>query len=167
MKLKWLGEHRSLIEALIYFANNYMRVYNKEFLGDKVKISFSQIQVVEYLLENEEYNQKMSEVAKRLGITASSFTKLVNKLVEKGILQKYHIKGNKKDIIIRVTPLGKCEYQKYSEQIATILFSEMFQIGEEVSEKEREVFTRMLRSLGSKIEWEGKEPVVLVAVDKS
>ncbi len=167
MKLQWLGEYRELVEALICFANSYMSVHNKEFMGDKVNISFSQIQIVEYLLENEEHNQKMSEVAKRLGITASSFTKLANKLVGKGILQKYHIKGNKKDIIIRVTPLGKSEYQKYSEQYASLLFSEMFQIGEEVSDKDLKVFTRMLRSLSSKIDWSGKEPVMLVPVDKS
>lgn len=167
MKLQWLGEYRGLVEALIYFANNYMRVYNKEFLGDEVKLSFSQIQVLEYLIENEEYNQKMAEIAKRLGITASSFTKLANKLVEKGILQKYHIKGNRKDIIIRVTPFGKREYQKYSEQTASLLFGEMFRIGNEVSEKELEIFTRMLHSLSSKIDSEGKEPVILVDVDKS
>jgi len=166
MKLQWLGEYRDLVEALICFANSYASVQNREFMGDETKVSFSQIQVVEYLLENEELNQKMSEVAKRLGITASSFTKLANKLEQKGILQKYHMKGNKKDVIIQVTPLGRSVYQKYSEQIAAELFQEMFEIGKEASEKQLEIFTKMLRSLTSKIVWEDKETVVLVAIDK-
>lgn len=166
MKLQWLGEYRELIEALIYFANNYSNVHNKEFIGDEKKVSFSQIQVVEYLLENEEYNQKMSEVASRLGITDSSFTKLVNKMVGKGYLQKYHIEGNKKDIIIQVTPFGRMEYQKYTEQYAKKIFNEMFELGKELSKKELDVFTKMLLSLNSKISLENKEPVILVAVDK-
>jgi Transcriptional regulators len=166
MMLQWLGEYRNLVEAIICFANSYSDIHNKEFIGNEVKVSFSQIQVVEYLLENEEYNQKMSEVAKRLGITASSFTKLANKLVGKGVLQKYHIKGNKKDVIIQVTELGRKVYQEYSEQVAAELFKEMFEIGKEVSKENLEVFTRMLCSLNSKTSVEGKEPVILLAVDK-
>ncbi len=165
MKLQWLGEYRDLVEALICFANNYASLHNKEFMGDDIKISFSQIQVVEYLLENEDYNQKMSEVAKRLGITVSSFTKLARKLEEKGILKKYHIKGNKKDIIIQVTPLGREVYKNYSEQVAKEIFSEMFKLGKNLSEQELELFTEMLRSLSWKISWKNKEPAVLVAID--
>ncbi|NMB37728.1 MAG: MarR family transcriptional regulator [Bacteroidales bacterium] len=166
MKPQWFGRYRGLVEALICFANNYSNVHSKEFLGDEVKLSFSQIQVVEYLLENEEYNQKMSEVAKRLGISASSFTKLANKLVEKGVLQKFHIKGNNKDNIIQVTPLGRKVYQDYAEQVASKIFREMFELGDELTEDEIELFTKMLRSLSTKIGWKDKEPVVLVAIDK-
>lgn len=149
MKLEWLGEYRELVEAIIRFANNYADVLNKEFMGEKVKFSFSQIQVVEYLLENEENNQKMSEVAKRLGISTSAFTKLTNKLVNKGILQKDHREGNKKDIIIQVTPLGRSEYMIYSNQIAKELFKNMFEIGKKLTKDELEVFTQMMRSLSS------------------
>ena len=166
MKLQWLGEYRDLVEAIIRFANNYASVLNKEFMGDEVKFSFSQIQVVEYLLENEEYNQKMTEVAKRLGITTSSFTKLVNKLVEKGVLQKYHIIGNNKDVIVQVTPLGRSIYQKYTEQVAAKIFSDMFEIGKELKSGELELFTKMIRSLNTKESLEGKESVALVAIDK-
>lgn len=166
MKLEWLGEYRGLVEALICFANNYAGIHKKEFIGEEVKISFSQIQVVEYLLENEEYNQKMSEVAKRLGITVSSFTKLGNKLVEKGVLQKYHIKGNMKDVIMQVTPLGRAIYRKYSEQIAAEIFGEMFELGKDLSGKELEIFASMLRSLTAKNDWQNIEPVELVAINR-
>lgn len=166
MKLQWFGKYRGLVEALICFANNYSSVQNSEFLGEEVKVSFSQIQVVEYLIENEELKLKMSEVAKRLGISVSTFTRLANKLVQKGILQKYHIKGNRKDIIMQVTPFGKKLYQDYSEQIAPKIFNEMFKLGEELSEDTIELFTRMMRSLSSKVVWEDKEPVILEAIEK-
>ncbi|NMA14406.1 MAG: MarR family transcriptional regulator [Clostridia bacterium] len=166
MKLSWFGKYRDLVEALICFANNYSSVQNKEFLGEEIKVSFSQIQVVEYLIENEEYNQNMSEVARRLGITSSSFTKLANKLVKKQFLQKFHIQGNQKDIIMQVTPLGKKVYQDYTEQVATKIFKEMFKLGEELSDEDLELFTKMLRSLSSEVGWKDKETVVLVAIDK-
>ncbi len=152
MKLEWLGEYRELVEAMIRFANNYANVLNKEFMGEDVKYSFSQIQVVEYLLENEENNQKMSEVAKRLGISTSAFTKLTNKLVNKGILIKDHREGNKKDIIIQVTPLGRSEYNIYSNQIANELFKQMFEIGKKLTKDELEIFTQMMRSLSSSLD---------------
>ena len=167
MKLQWLGEYRELVEATICFANKYSSVHNKEFMGDKVKFSFSEIQVVEYLLEKEEDKLKMAEVAKHLGISASMFTKQVNKLVKKGILQKYHRKDNKKDIVIQVTPLGKNVYQEYTDQIAKKTFGEMFEIGKELTKEELEIFTRMIRSLDSKINWKGKEPVILIPVEES
>lgn len=50
-------------------------VYKKEALyGTDIPISFEQVQVLEYLLENEQLNQNMSMIASRLGITPSNFT---------------------------------------------------------------------------------------------
>ena len=87
MKLQWMGEYRPFVEKLIKYANVYASIYNKEdYYGTSIPISFSQIQVLEYLLENEELNLNMSEIAGRLGISPSAFTKLVNKLTQKDLL---------------------------------------------------------------------------------
>ena len=70
MKLEWMGEHRDVVEALIHYCNIYAGVYRiekMEFLG--ITYSYAQIQVLEYLLENEERNENMSSIAHRLGIT--------------------------------------------------------------------------------------------------
>ena len=58
MKLAWMGEYRDVVEKLIRYCNIYAAVYKKEaYRGTDVKISYSQIQVVEYLLENEELHR--------------------------------------------------------------------------------------------------------------
>jgi len=160
----WMGEYRELIEYIIGFANNYASVQSKEFMGTDIKYSFAQIQVVEYLLEKEDRNYKMAEVANRLGITASSFTKLVNKLVDKGVLQKYHIKGNRKDIIVQVTEEGKRIYQEYVDTVAKKVFAEFFEVGKDISEEEIVKFAQMMRSL-HKIEMKDKEPVILESIE--
>ena len=68
MKMEWMGEHRDVLEALIHYCNVYASVYKREQLvyGD-VRYSFSQVQVLEYLLENEERQENMSAIAARLG----------------------------------------------------------------------------------------------------
>ena len=61
MKLEWMGEHRDVVEALIHYCNIYAGVYRiekMEFRG--ITYSYAQIQVLEYLLENEERNENMS-----------------------------------------------------------------------------------------------------------
>jgi DNA-binding MarR family transcriptional regulator len=87
MKLAWMGEYRDVVEALIRYCNVYAASYKPEAMNyNGISFSFSQIQVLEYLLENEERNENMSAIAKRLGISRSNFTKIVNRLAGKGLL---------------------------------------------------------------------------------
>ena len=72
-------------------------------MGTDIPISYAQIQIIEYLQENEELHQNMEQLAAKLGITTSNFSKLVNKLESKGLLQKYHAANNRKEVIIQVT----------------------------------------------------------------
>lgn len=90
MYLEWMGKNRAFVEKFIRYANTYAAVYKKEALyGTDIPISFEQVQVLEYLLENEQLNQNMSMIASRLGITPSNFTRIVNKLSGKNLLEKY------------------------------------------------------------------------------
>lgn len=136
MYLNWMGKNRFFVEKMIQFANMYAAVYKKEELyGTEIPISFEQVQVLEYLLENEQLNQNMAMIAQRLGITPSNFTRIVNKLVKKGLLEKYYMEGNRKNIIIRVTDSGRELYQTYSRYISENIFSGLFEASEEISEE--------------------------------
>ena len=66
------------------YLNIYAAVYKTEKMEyEGITYSYAQIQVVEYLLENEERRDNMTAIAKRLGITRSNFTKIVKRLEEK------------------------------------------------------------------------------------
>lgn len=133
MKLEWMDEYRDVVEQLIKYANRYAAVYTKEWcMGTEIPISYAQIQVIEYLLENEELNQNMSEIAGRLGISNSAFSKLVVKLEAKGLLEKFHTSINKKDVIVRVTDYGHGIYQQYVAYIYSWHFSKMFEAGKRI-----------------------------------
>ncbi|MBQ6482323.1 MAG: winged helix-turn-helix transcriptional regulator [Anaerolineaceae bacterium] len=127
MKLEWLGEYRKFVEKTIKFANAYASTYQKEqSFGTKVMFSSSQIQTIEYILENEDKNQTMAEIAERLGISRSAFSKNVKKMIEKGLLEKYRTSDNHKNIIVRVSPLGREAYNDYCKYVKNGIMDKMF-----------------------------------------
>ncbi|MCR5546925.1 MAG: MarR family transcriptional regulator [Lachnospiraceae bacterium] len=127
MKLEWMGDNRKLVEALIKYCNIYAGVYKLEKLEfEDVQYSYAQIQVLEYLLENEDLHDNMSTIASRLGITKSNFTKIVNRLESKGLVTKSLLTGSKKEILVNVNDKGKKLYMAYTEQILRCHFAPMF-----------------------------------------
>ena len=131
-----MEKYRGVVEALIHYCNIYAAAYRTEkmeFLG--VTYSYAQIQVLEYLLENEERNENMSSIAARLGITRSNFTKIVNRLVAKGLVEKEHISGTRKDLKLTVNALGRELYDAYSQEILRWHFSPMFHELDHVPDK--------------------------------
>lgn len=129
MKLEWMGSYRGLLEKLIRYCNVYAAVYKEEIdYGLEEPFSFAQIQVLEYLLENEELNQNMSTIACRLGVSLSTFSKMVSKLTDKGLLEKFYLEGNRKNIVVRVSQRGRELYGEYSQRVLEEHFSHMFDV---------------------------------------
>ena len=145
MQLEWMGEYRDVLEKLIHYCNVYSAVSKKEIAPiEGVSFSLAQIQVVEYLLENEELNQNMSSIATRLGITFSTFSKMINKLEEKGLLEKFYLEGNKKNIVVHVSELGKRVYAAYVQQILDCHFRQMFEVFDQIPKEYLELFAKAL-----------------------
>lgn len=145
MKLEWMGSYREMVEKLIKYCNVYASVYNREMAhGAEIDFSFSQIQVVEYLLENEDLHQNMSEIASRLGISLSAFSKLVNRLMKKGLLEKFHTRENQKNVIVKVTDFGRKVYGEYSDFILKTHFSKMFEIADALPHEDIPIIAAML-----------------------
>ncbi len=127
MKLDWMGEYRDVVEALIHYCNIYAGVYRTEKMNYKgVSYSYAQIQVLEYLLENEERRENMSRIASRLGITRSNFTKIVKRLSAKGLVDKAPMPGSRREIDLSVNALGRALYEDYSREILRWHFAPMF-----------------------------------------
>lgn len=128
MKLEWMGEYRDVVEALIHYCNIYASAYRlekQEYQG--VRYSYAQIQVLEYLLENEERDDHMSAIASRLGISRSNFTKIVSRLESKGLVEKRSRPGNRKELLLTVLPQGRALYEAYSREILRWHFTPMFE----------------------------------------
>ena len=127
MKMEWMGEYRDVVESLIHYCNIYANVYRHEHMVfQDVTYSYSQIQVLEYLLENEERQENMSAIAFRLGISRSAFTKIVNRLEAKGLVDKAYMQGSRKELIVTVNEFGKALYDDYAKEILNSHFQPMF-----------------------------------------
>lgn len=139
MKLEWMGEYRNVVDAMIRMCNAYYRVYNSEFVSD-IHLSPAQLQVMEYILENDDSHDNMSVIAKRLSISQSSFSKIVNQLVRRGFLEKYHLTNNGKNVIIKVSDYGKACYAKYSSGERTDVWRRIFRKLDTVDAASTQVF---------------------------
>lgn len=145
MELKWMGKYRDFVEKLIKYGNTYAQAYKVEGnYATDIPFSAAQLQVMEYILENEEHNQNMAEIAARLGVTPSAFSKNVKKMVDKGLLEKYHTSDNKKDVIIRVSPLGRQVYEQYSGFAYERVYKEIFDILDQIPREYVGMFTKIL-----------------------
>ncbi|MEC1179876.1 MarR family transcriptional regulator [Metasolibacillus meyeri] len=145
MKLEWMGNHRALIEKMIKYGNAYSNTYKRQFTyGTNILLTASQIQTLEYIIEADDEDQKMSEMAERLGVSRSAFSKNVKNLAEKGLLEKYRLSGNRKDIYVKPSSEGYALYQQYTEYILKECFDDMFHIANRIPESAKEDFMVLL-----------------------
>ena len=150
MKLDWMGEYRDVVGAMIGMCNAYYRVYNSEFINE-LHLSPAQLQVMEYILENEESHDNMSAIAKRLSISQSSFSKIANQLVRRGFLEKYHLTTNGKNVIIRVSDYGRRCYAEYSRGEMTDVWRRIFKKLDTVDSGSVQVFVDCLNEFTEQI----------------
>jgi DNA-binding MarR family transcriptional regulator len=145
MNLQWMQSHRLILEKIIKFGNAYAANYSKKGnFGTNIEFSPSQIQTFEYILDSEDRNEKMSVVARTLGISKSTFSKNVNFLVRNGMLDKYWLGNNRKDIYVKPTQKGKEIYAKYVNYVLDACFNEIFRIADDISDEDNERFAKIL-----------------------
>ncbi len=166
MELVWMGKYRNIVEKCIRYGNVYASTYKKEYHYD-FDISFSpaQVQVLEYILENEEKNEPMGQIASRLGISQSAFSKNVQKMTEKGLLEKYHFENNRKTVIVKPTEKGRKAYELYSEYIYRHIFQKMFAELDAIPFEYIETFAHILDMASGPSPGE-KDPVLIPKKEK-
>jgi len=154
MELKWMEEHRSLVEKLIKFGNSYAFVYNKQkSYGTNEHFSASQIQTLEYILEAENSDETMSQMAARLGVSKATFSKNVKSLMEKGLLEKFYCNSNRKNIYVKPTLKGRETYEQYTNYVYNIVFKHLFDIANKISSEDIEKFKEMLEVFSERMIW--------------
>jgi DNA-binding MarR family transcriptional regulator len=148
MKLEWMGPYRPLVEAYIKSANHYARSYQQPTICfEDVALSPALVQVLEYILENEEQGLSMQALADRLGITRSAFSKMVAKLAAQGLLEKRHPAGNAKEYRLQATPKGRRIYQSYVDEVFALLFGEVFALAHQIPAEYADIFAQILNRL--------------------
>lgn len=150
MALSWLGKYESFIASLMHYGNAYAQNYNTERdLGLSASFSASEIQALEYIMLNEDKNENMASLAAHMGIPSSTFSKNISKMVKKGLLEKYRISTNRKEVIVRVSDLGRTVYEQYSRYAMEHLYSDVFARLDNIPEEYIAKFTEVLELCAS------------------
>ena len=169
MKLEWMGQYRDIIGNFYRSANGYSQICKTELFGDPVRFSPYEVQIMEHILEYADQNKNMKWYASRLGLSQATYSKYVRKLVDKGLLEKYHTSENRKNIILKVSDLGLREYEEYTTFAEQNMFHVLFDMLDSLNPEElaavRKAFDVFGRMHGENRPVDDEEPVHLIRVD--
>lgn len=131
--MKWLEDKEDFVKQFIKLLNNYVSLYSKAVdYGSGEKISLSEVQVLERVIEHKEI--RMSDLADDLGHTKAAITKSINKLEKKQLVKKFKKESNRKEKLIEVTKYGFDVYEKYQKYIYNNLFKDIFTLIDSVDD---------------------------------
>lgn len=149
MELSWMGRYRPLIRAIVRNRNLFARAVNTktENTGGETSLTIQEWIVLEYVIENEEKDDSMICISERLGLAPSSFSKITHTLCKAGLLAKYQMVGNKKNIIVRPTEEGRTFYLEHSAQLEKTIFNDFFNELEGLSDKDLACVARAIEKL--------------------
>lgn len=146
MKLEWMGPYRPLVEEYIKAMNRYARSYRDTNMEiDGVPLSAATIQVLEYILENEEEQLPMARLAERLGVTRGAFSKTTALLCSQGLVEKRHPEQSGREYVLTLTEKGRKVYERYSNAVYKRLFEPIFQELGQMSPEQIESTLRIYR----------------------
>jgi DNA-binding MarR family transcriptional regulator len=160
-----MGRYRELVRALVYYANSTSRSANAVKNGNgRYKLNQNEYQILEYICEFEDENRIMADISRDTGILQSIVTKSTKRLVELKLVERYHIPGNRKSIILKPTALGKEVYLEYAGEVQSV-FQEFFRALETADDRELSLFEHAVRMLGG--DW-GNAPdrILLERIDQ-
>ena len=127
--IQWMGRYRPLVEAIVKHANMCSKMMQTRIeIEEGIILSALEWQVLEYVIEHEEDDMMMSHISYQLGIAQSTFSKIIKKLDNLGLVDRYQKIGNKKNIIIKPSPKGIKVYSDYSATINNESFARFFSI---------------------------------------
>ena len=169
MKLEWMGPYREIIGDFYRSANGYSQICKIEMFGEPVAFSPYEVQIMEHILEYADQHKNMKWYANRLGLSQATYSKYVRRLVEKGLLEKYHTEENRKDIILMLSPLAREEYEVYSRAARERWFQELFDLLDKAGPSELEMVKQVFSILGrwhrEKVDENSEEPAPLIRVE--
>ena len=148
MGTEWMGRYRAFVSALVWHGNEYLRMANEKNIDcNGHKISSIEWQIVEYLIDHPNSDNNMAQIAYDLGLSTSTFSKLVSGLVRLGLVEKYQKVGNRKDVIIRASTEGKTFYEENAVKIMYPLFEKSFEMLSSLSDEQLDSVVGSMKAL--------------------
>lgn len=148
----WMGRYRELVAAIVQHTNvvsksNTMR----RCFYEGIYMNSNEWQVMEYIIEHRDDDEKMTRMSETLGIPQSSFSKIVKSLVTMGLVERFRNVDNKKDIILKPTALAVKVYEFHADQSYRETFKPFFDALEGISDEDLETVAKAITLLSGHI----------------
>lgn len=102
-------------EILIELFNDILRVEHKAIeTEDMMPLSMSELHIIE-AVGNNNGNSNMSEIARKLRITLPTLTAAVDRLEEKGYIQRRRSSVDRRRVSVELTPDGTVAYERHAK----------------------------------------------------
>lgn len=107
-------QRKVLLKSIFKLSKKFFEVMNQpnNFGTDKLLYS-SEIHTLEMIGKHPGIT--VTELADRQGISKSALPKIVHKLIQKDLIYRYQEPGNKKNILLELTPKGRAAVQHHFE----------------------------------------------------
>ena len=125
---------------------NHMMIQKK--LMDQLKdtgLTLGQPKVLDYLKDHDGVSQR--EIAAGCFIEAGSLTSILNRMEEKGLIERKMLNGNRRTFHIFMTEAGKKNQKLIEEAFVQIEEIALYNISEEEQKIFMEIFHRICRNL--------------------
>ncbi len=120
-------------------------------LDDRVSVTVQEWIVIELIVEQRNEYNSMIELARKVGIPSSSFSRIVSRLQKAGLILKYHIQNNRKSIVLRPSEQALAYYEEVKVGMGTEIWTEFFQALEHFSDSDIILLTDALLKLNDRL----------------
>ena len=120
-------------------------------LRDNIVITVQEWIVTELIVEQREEYNSMVELSRMIGIPPSSFFRIVSHLQKTGLVEKYRVQGNKKNIILRPTDLALSIYEERTPAMRNALWGDFYKELDQFSDSDIMKITNAFSKLDSKL----------------
>ena len=148
-KLEWMGRYRPLVAAIVQHVNTVSRATPPLHMYEDIYLLPNEWQVLEYIVEHREDDEYMNNMVQALGIPQSSFSRIQKKLNSMGLIERFRTSDNRKNIILKPTPLAIRTYEYHTQEMFRKLFKPFFDELEDFSDEDIRRFTHALETLSA------------------
>lgn len=149
METAWMGRYRSFVAELVRHSNITSKASSVKQNFNGFKMTFSEWQVLEYIVEHRFDDDRMIHISETLEIPQSTFSRTVKNLCAAGLVDKYQMTNNRKNIILKPTELGIKLYKESFRDVSHAGFDQFFEALGSVSDEDLETVTNALRILNN------------------
>lgn len=144
---KWMGRYRGFIGELVRHSNITSKALSIKADMDGIMMTPAEWQVLEYVVEHRYDDDRMIHISDTLEIPQSTFSRTVKTLCAEGLIEKYQMSNNRKNIILKPSERGLEFYKSNYKKIIPEGFKQFFASLESISDEDLETVTNALRIL--------------------